>query len=233
MRRTRDISIIIPAAGMGRRMNSYGPKSLIELPGGQNVISRQLGLIREAYPKAEIIVVLGFGCDRILRYLPPDVKVVENEKYADTNVARSIAMGLRVASHKHVLIIYGDLVFNAETIAGLVGVKSAGVIDRSGQLSVDEVGVMVCDGKITNFEYELPDKWAQILFLTGLELELFRKFSSSRERRKWFGYEILNRIIDHGGSFKAVEPKEMRIAEIDFSRDIEHARKVSAYANAH
>jgi choline kinase len=208
-------------------MKSYGPKSLIELPGDQTVIGRQVGLLREAYPRAEIIAVVGFGGEQVIRQLPAKVKAVENELYAETNVARSIGMGLRVASHDHVLVVYGDLVFTADAVAGLAGLRSAALVDRSGQIGAGEVGLTTVAGRVTHFAYDLPAKWAQILYLTGAELALFRRLSSGRDQRNWFGFEVLNRVLDAGGSLRAVERPGMRIAEIDFATDIENARTIN------
>jgi choline kinase len=212
-------------------MKSYGPKSLIELPGNHNVISRQIDLLASAYPHAEIIVTLGFGAEQVIKYLPRSVKVVENELYAETNVARSIGMGLRVANHSHVLIVYGDLVFTSEAIDGLAGLKSSILVDKSGQIGAGEVGATIVGGKITHLAYNLPTKWAQILYLTGTELELFKKFAWDKDRRNWFGFEVLNKVLDAGGSFKAIERPSMRIAEIDFSADIENARTINQERN--
>src|SRR3982751_246557 len=97
---SRNLSIVIPAAGVGRRMKSFGPKSLIELGDGQTVLSRQLHILRSTYPTADIVLVLGHEADRIIRSLPSasGIKVVENENHSETNVARSLAMGIRVAN---------------------------------------------------------------------------------------------------------------------------------------
>ena len=43
------LSVIIPAAGMGRRMKSYGPKGLISL-NGPSVLERQLKIVWKIYP---------------------------------------------------------------------------------------------------------------------------------------------------------------------------------------
>lgn len=226
-RKCRDISIIIPAAGLGRRMKSYGPKSLIEVGGSETILSRQLRILRSAYPRADIVLVVGYEGERVLRTLPFGIKVVENELYAETNVARSIAMGLRVASHSNVLVVYGDLVFNAEAISWTVQDGSSILIDRRGQMGDDEVGVTVVDGRATNMSYGLPIKWGHIAYLTGRELELFKHSVWQIAARRSFGFEVLNQVIDKGGRLRVVEPVGCRLAEVDTSRDIERALRVT------
>ena len=85
-----ELSVIIPAAGMGRRMKSYGPKGLISL-NGPSVLERQLKIVWKIYPKADITIVAGFQADliseRIRKKYP--VRIVRNVEYETTNVARS------------------------------------------------------------------------------------------------------------------------------------------------
>ncbi len=225
-RNRRDLSIIIPAAGMGRRMKSYGPKPLIELDNRQTVLSRQLRILRMNYPTADIVAVLGFESERIIKTLPQGIKVVENECFGETNVVRSIGMGLRVASHQNVLVVYGDLVFNQPTIENITQSGSVVVVDTHDRFGEDEVGCNILDGRVTSFSYGLETKWAQIAYLTGRELDLFKKSAWHADHRRWFGYEALNAVVEGGGRLRAVEPKGMQVIEIDSSKDIEKARSI-------
>jgi choline kinase len=219
------LSIIIPAAGMGRRMKSYGPKPLIELSERYTVIGRQQSILQKEYPSAEIIVVVGHESDKVMNHLGPNVKPIENENFETTNVVRSIAMGLRIASHPCVLIVYGDLVFNPAAIR-IAGGQSVALVDSNKQIGEEEVGLTIVDGRITHFAYGLETKWAQIVCLTGRELGMFRTIVKNRDNGRWFGFEALNAVIGKGGSIRAVEPKNTRIAEIDTSKDIEIARRI-------
>lgn len=221
-----DLSIIIPAAGMGRRMKSYGPKPLIELPGRETVINRQIRILRSLFPCADIVVIVGYESEQVIASLPRDIKIVENEMYESTSVVRSIGMGLRVINHNRVLIVYGDLVFNANCVNWLYTTNSSIVVDSSSQINYDAVGINIVGGFATNFSYGLPIKWAQIVYLTGRELELFKRMSWAVENRRRFGFEIMNKMLDTGAKLRVIEPKGMKIAEIDSSKDIEASRRV-------
>ena len=220
------LSIIIPAAGIGRRMKSYGPKSTINLGNGEVVISRQIALLRDEFPNAEIIVVTGFEHDRVVRALPKGVHTVYNNAYKDCNVAYSIYVGLEACSYTDNLIVYGDLVFNRETLQELPN-KSFVICDNKEQMRETEVGVTVIDGTATQFSYGLPTKWAQIAYLQEAESEMFYHFAYPKNKHKLFGFEILNLIINNGGTLHAIEPNGMCIAEIDTSKDIELARRIA------
>lgn len=224
-RNRRKISIIIPAAGPGRRMKSYGPKPLIDLGNRTTVVGRQQTILRQEFPLSEIIVVVGHEADVVMRHLHAGVKPVENENFETTNVVRSIGMGMRLASYNDVLIVYGDLVFNKEAVR-IVGGPSVVTVDNSHRIDDEEVGLTVVDGRVTQFAYDLETKWAQIAYLTGRETEIFRKAVWDRDHSRWFGFEALNKVVEKGGTIRAVEPRGMKVAEIDSSKDIDRAKMV-------
>jgi choline kinase len=208
-------------------MKSHGPKPLMELTRQQTIISRQLKLIEQHYPDAEIIVVVGFEAEEMIKRLPSYVRVVENERYEETNVTRSLGMGLRVMdSSNNLLVIYGDLVFNANAIKRVVGQESVIVVDNRHQFDTDEVGVTVADGIITQFNYGLTTKWAQIAYLAKPELALFKQIACSNETRKWFGFEALNKVINMGGRLRVMEPNRMKIVEVDTPQNLDKARLI-------
>lgn len=216
--------VVIPAAGLGRRMRSYGPKALIKIAGGETVVARQIRLTRLAFPGAEIIVVTGFESDRLRRALPRDVRVVVNASYDETNVAHSLLLGIQHARPTaSVLVVYGDLVFNTRAIEGLDKSTSSLIIDARPGSREDEVGVNVVDDEVMCLAYGLPAKWAQIALLRPREAALFREVAREPRRKRQFGFEILNEILDRGGTFAAHVPDGLSLVEIDSSKDIEPA----------
>lgn len=223
-----DLSVLIPTAGQGRRMKSVGPKALVELGRNQTVLSRQIAIVRKTLPGAEITVVLGFEADRIYRTLAEGVRVVENEFHETTNVVRSLDLGLRSCIREKVLIIYGDLVFNEAAFANVPWDESFAIVESSGQMNEEEVGVTVVDGYMNQLGYDLPTKWAQILFLTGKELISFRRVVADPGRRRCFGFEVLNTVLDRGGKIRAIEPKGLKVVEIDQAKDVESAVRIVA-----
>lgn len=224
-----NLTVIIPAAGMGRRMKSYGTKSLLNLRGGSTVLERQLNLIWGEYPKADIIVVVGFEAEEIRKRVKVNypIRLVYNPDFENTNVAFSVGLGLQAAVGKNALIVYGDLVFNAQTLRGVTFGESKLIYDTHGHMNSDEVGLVVQDEKVTNLAYGLDEKWAQICYLSNLEFDLFSQISIQEKARKWLGYEVINSVLESGGQFSAIEPRGMKITEIDTFKDLEDAKKLS------
>ncbi len=221
------LSIIIPAAGMGRRMKSYGPKALIQL-NQETVIGRQLRLLKQAFPGGSTVVVTGFESEQVRRALPKNVRVVVNHDYEYSNVSQSILLGLAECPPGPVLVVYGDLVFDLATIACMhtPGLESAVLVDPRLGTRCDEVGLTICDGMVANFSFGLPDKWGHVLLLDQKEQQLFVDIANQAHRKKQYAFEILNEVIDRGGSFLAVRPARIRLAEIDSSKDLTEAKKI-------
>ncbi|MAF25291.1 hypothetical protein CL634_06915 [bacterium] len=221
-----DMSVIIPAAGMGSRMKSYGPKCMIKV-NGISLLERQIKHINKCYPNCDIIVVAGFQAATVQSRIKSkyNVRIVHNTDYENTNVARSLFLGIQASISKKCLIVYGDLIFNSNAISDLYGKESKIVVGRKGTMEEQEVGVVCCGGKVTNFSYTLQDKWCQIAFLSGKELKMFERIAGQEESERWFGYEVLNQMLDNGARMIAHFPDNLRIFEIDSPKDIKKVRK--------
>jgi len=219
-------SIIIPAAGQGLRMKSCGVKSLISLTSQINVIQNQLNIIQNKFRSYEVILVTGFQSERLMKNTPNDIVKIENEHYEDTNVCRSIGIGLKAATTNKVIIIYGDLVFNKQALDVKFNKGSTLIIDSSNTMTDNEVGCTIDNGKIEQVLYDLPNKWAQIAYFTNTELELLKKLAYDRNNDKLYGFELINEIINNGGEFTSIQPDGIRANDIDIPTDITIAQQI-------
>lgn len=205
-------------------MKSYGPKALLDVQ-GETLISRQIRLLRECF-SAEITVVAGFEADRVRRALPDDIQIVRNDNYSTTNVASSVAMGLGSTNARAVLVVYGDLVFTRGTFQGL-DTKQSSLLVHNDIFRNEEVGVNAIEGKAMYLSFGLPLKWAHIMLLREREQLLFMDAARAPDRKRHFSYEILNTVIEQGGSFEVVT-KTTKLVEVDCSKDIDRARQIDA-----
>lgn len=222
-----ELSVIIPAAGMGHRMKSYGPKALIPVYGGVTLIERQIEIILSCYPNAELFVVIGFQAEKIREQLKSyPIRFIYNPIHETTNVLFSLGLALQAAISESSLIVYGDLIFNNSAIRNLKGCSKI-IADAYGQLNKDEVGLTIQNKQAMNFAYGLETKWAQIAYLTGRELKLFKEVSLNPDTNQWFGYEGLNYVIEKGGKMEVIRPRTMELTEIDCAKDLEKIPKTT------
>lgn len=221
-------TVVIPAAGVARRLRTRLPRPLAQV-GGETVLARQVRLAREAWPGCEVVVVLGHESGRVLEELPCDCRVVLNTSYTTTNVLRSVGLGLRAARGHGVVVLYGDLVFNAQALSCLRACartdESAVVVDSQGGMPRSSVGVNVQSGLVTHFLYQSPLKWGQIVFLSPDDAEKIGRLALRPASSRLYGHEGLNWLLDTGGKLVALSPPGLRLVEVGCSGGLHKARE--------
>jgi choline kinase len=218
------VNVIIPSAGIGRRMKSYGCKSLLTIR-NEKLIDIQIRHIENTFEKHEIILVTGFDSDRLMNNSPSSLIKIENEKYYENNVVRSIGIGLRATKdNDHVLIVFGDILFNNDCLEHIDINKSSIII--SNHMGEREVGCNINPkGHLEYMMFDLPNKWGHILYLTGKELILFKKMVYNKYLEKKFCFEIINDVVNMGGKFKCITHDDIRTMDIDTSKDLQIAQE--------
>ena len=216
------LSVIIPAAGTGHRMKSYGPKCLLPVSTTETILHKIIANVKTVYPNSEVTVVVGFEADRVIKALPDDIRIIENQFYQETNVVESLRLALNSTVSQNALIIYGDLIFNTNAIDGLTDGESSIVVDSKNSFKNEEVGVTIVDGIATNFAYGLDTKWGQIIYLEDEALLLFKTLCANRKRNKMYPFELFIMIMNEVINIRAIEPTGMKIKEVDSLKDIKY-----------
>ena len=224
--KNHQLTVIIPAAGIGKRMKSVGNKSLLTLSSGKSVIRTQIDTIRNIYQHCDFFVVVGFQADRLRSELPDNIRFIHNPIYENTNTTFSIGLALQANLNPHVLVVNGDIVFNQETIENITNGGSKIMVDANGHMKEEGVGVVSNDSKhITNLSYGVGKKWCEIFYMQEKELALMKKIALSSDSSKWLAHEALNRVIDDGGTFESIESPSSIVREIDTISDLEIAKR--------
>tara|TARA_B100001939_G_scaffold348086_1_gene372510 strand:- start:1251 stop:1952 length:702 start_codon:yes stop_codon:yes gene_type:complete len=216
---TDTITVIIPAAGTGRRMKTYGPKPMINI-GKKTILQRQIDIIKEYFKSVRFIIVTGFESDKLIQNSPKDFIKLENELYKETNVARSVSIALNAVESDRVLVLMGDLVFSKEAI-GMLDYSSSCTSASIDSHREAEVGCIISkNGVLLNMMYDLELKWNQIVYLQGKELKLFKEACTKRRNKKLFLFEIMNKVIDKGGKIKCIINDKIKVIDVDNSKDL-------------
>lgn len=217
------VSIILLAAGPGTRMKSLGVRSLIRLSNGESIIDYQLRIINSIFNNNETIVVTGYESDKVMNKTPSNIIKIENERYDSTNIARSISIGLRACTTEYVFVIYGDLLFNDESLKIPLDSSSL-LIDTHGLMKDSQIGCNIDNNQVELLLYGLDNKWAQITYLTGKELKLFKTVAWDRNNERKYGFELINEVIDLGGKFIAIKNTHSKIFDVDSGKDLEKVK---------
>jgi len=215
-----DTAVAILSAGVGSRIRSHEPRSLIKI-GNKTLIEHQILTIRNHFNFPEIITVVGCGAERVIKKVRGDVRIVENQMHDTTNASESMRLAFNNSSKSNFLFMHGDLYFNVPTLHVDYS-KSFLIVDNKNMISAKEVGVTVCDGSASILSYGLPTKWCQIAYITGKELKILQNIFNKFDDRckKMLSFEVLNRMISMGALFQCHEPEDMSILEIDRIKDL-------------
>lgn len=219
-----EIDIIIPCAGLGKRMKSYGPKPLIKIKDNKTILDNQLKIIKKFFPNSNIIMVCGFERDHLMNSSPQEIMKIENEHYETTNVVRSLGLALRCVK-RDVMVIYGDLVFNEECLK-VMNLNKSSVLAGYNIMSDSEIGCIDNQGYLQNMMYDLPNKWGQIAFFKNKELKLLKEICWKKENFNTFGFEAINQIINNGGKFIMCGSNKAKAIDIDSSKDLERVKEI-------
>lgn len=214
--------VAILSAGISSRMKTHEPRSLLKI-GDKSLIEHQADIIKSNFHEYEILLVVGYKSDKIIKKIcESKIRIIENQLFEETNSGESFRLAVINNIHNRILLIHGDLHFNLETFKDLNYSKSFLLVDNNSQMSEREVGVALDNSKATNLSYGLKSKWCQIAYFQGNEYQVLKQILlKDRENiKKKVSFEIINEIIDRGGSFYCYEPKDMHITEIDCIRDI-------------
>jgi choline kinase len=213
------LEVIILSAGIGARIKSYEPRSLIRIKKAESLIEHQISLLNENIPKCSITTVIGYSANKVIRRVQGKTKIVENQLYESSNNSESLRLALNNSSHDKIMFMHGDLYFD-NSIFRYMNFSESFVL-TSNMFADKEVGLMNINGYVSIFSYSLPTKWAQIAFLRDKELDLLKKIYLKDEDFKYnLTFEMLNKVIDAGGTFKVVDIQDSPIKEIDNIKDI-------------
>lgn len=217
---SESISVAFLSAGAGSKIKSYEPRCLLKVK-DQLLIDHQCNTVERFFKKPEIITVVGCHANRVIKKLRNRTRIVENQLHQETNSCESLRLAFNNSMYENFMFFHGDLCFNSATI-DVCYEKSFVIVDSSGMIKENEIGITKVNDKLSIMSYGLPLKWCQIAFFTGKEYRLLKNILQKFEQRdkKKLSFELINEVINAGGSFECYEPKGMEILEIDRIKDI-------------
>ena len=154
------------------------------------------------------------------------IKIIQNNKWDSTNVVSSINLGLKEASYEDVIVLYGNTVFNEEIFKLPFGSYSSIVVDTKAEKDRDKVGCTIDNNSVEYMMYGLPNRWAEIVYLHGDELSLFRDECNDINNHMCFGFEIINKVINNGGIFTPIHNKKIEFVDIGSTKDFSKAENI-------
>ena len=206
----KNLSFVILAAG---ECKQYRIKPLFRVD-DITLIEYQIREIREAFGfSTDIIVVLGHELEKIYKYIPKGVRVIENQSYESTSSAVSLIMGLRACTTGNVYVSHGDIFFNRD-ILKLAVPESHTFGFAVEKDSGSKVGIIEQGGDVQHFQYGLSIQWAQLFMLSDKDIDRYKLAFAKRKETQPQLFEVLNEM---GTRMKFINAN---IKEVNSSKDL-------------
>jgi choline kinase len=215
------VQVIILSAGVGSRTRSYEPRCLLKY-NNKTILDNQIEVIYNCFHSPQITIVCGFDSGRIIKKIGKQGRIVENTSYDITNNGESLRLGVNNSLLDNIIFMHGDLIISEGIFEKINYDKSFLLTESSNKFDEKEVGVTVVNGKATILSYSLPTKWCQIAYLNENETNILRKLFLKPDfnSKVLLTFEIINKIIESGGSFDCYDVGNNFIKEVDSLKDI-------------
>ena len=233
-------SAILLAAGVGRRLGNAAPKVLLEF-GGRSLLERHLAALGSNGVR-DIAVTVGHRSDLIRAELSrigalEHVALVENPRYREGSVVSLAAQRAQLAAGRPVLLMDGDVLYDARMIARLLQAAPENVLllDRTIEPGDEPVKICLRGDVIVDFA-KLPqhahDRHGESVgffrFSAGMAAALAERATAYVEGgRADAEYEaaIRDLILAQPQRFGHEDISDLPWTEIDFEADVARARQ--------
>ena len=224
---------LILNSGLGHRMGvltSEHPKCMTDISATENILSRQLRLLKEAGIE-DVVITTGYFDSVLIDYchslqMPLNFTFVKNPFYRDTNYIYSIYCAREYLKDEDILLMHGDLVFEGSVLEDLLHFDGSCMkVSSTLPLPDKDFKAIVKDGlvKAVGIEFFESAMEAQALYkLNAAEWSLWlNKICEfcEHDNRKCYAEKALNEITDVC-RIHAYDVKERLCAEIDTPEDL-------------
>jgi hypothetical protein len=218
--KTNDFGIVISAFENVQKSKSNIPKYLLSTINGESIIEHQIGIVKKIFSKNCIYVITGSECDKIVSLLPRSIRVVENQNFQLSGSAEYLRLLLNNSTESGLLFIDGNLMFPKDVLLDFDFTKSF-LVCAEEECNSQDIGATISDDSINQLSFGLKIKTYNMFFLRDLELELTEKICRNRDKNKLLLFEILNYVMNNGGTIKPHKPKRHhRIKKIETTKDL-------------
>jgi choline kinase len=223
---TGALKAIILAAGFGRRLDQGLPKCLTPLAGTISILDMQLSHLLAF--TTDIHVVVGFRKELVTARYAGCV-FVDNDRFATTNTAVSLALGLESTGNSDVLLINGDVVFEKDVLRRVLSEPSSGMAAKRGAMAEEEMKYRTdADRRIIALSKALMPAEGEavgINFVCAADVPLLRSALKICGAQDYFekGFET---AIAAGMNVFERDVSDLQCIEVDFPADLEMARKI-------
>lgn len=224
---------VVLAAGMGLRLKAMGeeiPKGFILLD-DRPIIEHSLKALIE-YGIQEILIVTGHMAEYYenLKKTYPEVRTVENTKYAKTGTMCSLGCARNFVDSDFVLL-ESDLVYDPAAISGILNAQHSDCLLLSGTTNAgDEVYVEADESRVTGLSKNrdhIKDSVGEYIGIAKITKQLYDKLIHFADANPKLSYDMDCLVqITHEHPVYFLKMEDLDWAEIDDLQQLTRAQKV-------
>ncbi|WP_455241152.1 phosphocholine cytidylyltransferase family protein [Methanothermobacter tenebrarum] len=220
------IKVVILAAGVGSRLGHGLPKALVKLCDEKTILDHQLENLKSAGLE-DIRVVIGYK-GGLIKERHPDLEYVINRRYYATNTSKSLLIGIRDLD-EDVIWLNGDVVFDPRILHLIMEERRENLICVDNKKVGDEEVKynLTSDGYIKKLSKTIPDGLGEAVGINYVKRETLPVLEESLMECHDQDYfeKAIEKAIEKGEKFKALNIKDNFCIEVDFPEDLEKAKK--------
>lgn len=222
-----NISFIIIASLPIKGMKTVGNVGLLTY-NKTTILDKHISNIKEKYPKSEIVVVGGFEAKKIKKIISKykNIKFIQHKITDRSNEVESFYKALSQIKYNKAVVFNVATIFSKILLSKLnLKHKNSCVILNTNKDFNSNLGAIINkDKKIENIFYNLPNKIANIYYLTNDHIDYAKSIESDILYNKYV-FELINLLNAHQKfSYQNVNLKNHRI--ITNIRDYQHIKDV-------
>ena len=232
----KEMKALILAAGLGTRLapiTNDMPKSLVPVNGMPILIKQIENLLKNGV--TDITIISGYKAEileHVVHERYPDIRIIENEEYSDTNNMYSAYLGRKAVEGCNFLMMNADVFFDSSVIEALLSCASENaIVTDIGTFLEESMKVIEKNGTLVQISKTITQKDALGTSIDVYKFSamggkaFFRKcaeYIEDRKELKQWSEVALNDILSEV-EFKAC-PLKGRWVEIDNHDDLAAAK---------
>lgn len=163
---------------------------------GQRCPLAQIALLHKAFHGIDIILVSKQEIEA------PQTKVIINNT---GNEGFSLGLALKETERPNIIVLDGSYLYSENALLSFL-LPNFVLLDKQKQVKTS-VGARTSGDrikKVESFGFGTWTRFARAFSISGQELSILKRESQKETKKRFFIFELLNNVIDQGGSFKAI-----------------------------
>lgn len=196
---SENYSIVILASIPQERALYSPPISLYPISSHEILLEQQYKVIKEAFPKGQIYIVVGHYAPQVIAKCPKELHIIENQKFNEFGECEELKLAINATITKNIILVSGNILFDSTTLLQMKSPHSSILITEGQSNDQTLVGTISNQAKLENMAFGLNNQWCNISCFTGRELNILTNIVNTKTKSSLCMFEVINSLINRNG----------------------------------